>query len=367
MGEAPFRSPALELPLGGRVLTGAALVRQVEAWVQQGTLEPSAGRALAALATDKAEWLDLRGRHFVLLGAGSAMGPAALLLRCGATVHAVDLPRPAVWRRLIAVARASPGRLVVPVRAAHGRPPPPGPGPDAGPDTPEWLTEHGGCDLLADAPAVAAWIATQAPSSPLVVGTYVYLDGALFARVAAASDAILAAVCAARGGARAAAGVTIAHLLSPTEAHVVPEEAAAAARARGQQLSLHSVWEQPIRVLSRERYLEPNRPTAVPQADGSLPPLRVQDSFVWQQVRMKRAHHSLSLSLSLYLSLSLSLSPSLSSSRLRARAFSAREPTRTKAPTWLTIAIHAAKAQQCALRQPHQWCACTGQACLAKT
>ena len=47
--------------------------------------------------------LDLRGRHFVLLGAGSAMGPLEMLLRFGATVHAVDLPRPAIWRRLLAV------------------------------------------------------------------------------------------------------------------------------------------------------------------------------------------------------------------------------------------------------------------------
>ena len=52
---------------------------------------------------------------FVVLGAAAEIGPLRSLLRWGATVYAVDLPRPEAWRQLIAHARASPGRLRVPV------------------------------------------------------------------------------------------------------------------------------------------------------------------------------------------------------------------------------------------------------------
>ena len=36
--------------------------------------------------------VDLTGQHFVLIGAGSAMGPFIKLLEYGATVIAIDIP-----------------------------------------------------------------------------------------------------------------------------------------------------------------------------------------------------------------------------------------------------------------------------------
>ncbi len=42
------------------------------------------------------EWTDLSGKHFVLLGATSAMGPFLLLKELGANIIAVDIDRPAV-------------------------------------------------------------------------------------------------------------------------------------------------------------------------------------------------------------------------------------------------------------------------------
>eukprot|EP00667_Euglena_gracilis_P008034 EG_transcript_8119 len=270
------------MTVGGRAVRGPAAVQQIAEWVRAGVIEPSAGHALTAVAGDpNAHWLDLRGWHFVLLGAASAMCPLELLLQCGATVHAVDLPRPALWRRMALLALHSPGQLVVPVsleKLGHMKDGSQLEQPDL-----DWLVANAGCDLLLDAPAIAHWVARQAPQQRLVLGTYAYLDGALFVRVAAAADAVVAAVCEIRGGANSPHGVALAHLLSPTEVHCVPEAAYQDARARAWRLTPHSLWEQPVRWLSRERYLEPNRGHAVRRADGSEPPLRLQDCLVWQQ------------------------------------------------------------------------------------
>ena len=50
---------------------------------------------------DHPEWLRLEGRTVVVLGAAAEMGPLRSLLRWGATVAAVDLPRPDLWTRLL--------------------------------------------------------------------------------------------------------------------------------------------------------------------------------------------------------------------------------------------------------------------------
>ncbi len=43
----------------------------------------------------------MSGQYFVLLGATSAMGPLNLLTQLGAHIVAVDLDRPAIWKRII--------------------------------------------------------------------------------------------------------------------------------------------------------------------------------------------------------------------------------------------------------------------------
>lgn len=268
-GSLPFESVGLTVPIPGKELSGEALLQQMELWVQRGVIEPSAKDAITDLVRNK-ELLDLRGHHFALLGAASAMGPIQSLLSFGATVHAVELGRPAVVKRMLALVRNSPGRLVLPVDL---------PAPENPSD--EWLEAHAGCDLLSQPAAVASWITAQAPASKLVLGLYVYLDGALFSQVAVAADAIIRTVCSQRGGADSATGVALAYLSSPTEVHCVPAEANKVAQDKGS--GLHGLWEQPIRILSKERYLEPNRPLVVKAQDTSAPPLLMQDSVVWQQ------------------------------------------------------------------------------------
>jgi len=265
-GSVAFEPMDLTIPVPGKELSGPALLKQMETWAQRGVIEPSAVQSIATLVNNK-EMLDLRGQHFVLLGAASAMGPIKSLLAFGATVHAVELARPAVWKKLLAMVRNSPGKLVAPVD---------GPVPDNFSN--EWVEAHAGCDLLGQPAAVTNWILAQAPTSKLVLGVYVYLDGALFTKVAVAADSITKVVCAQRGGIDSPTGVALSYLSSPTEVHCVPAEAHRAAKDKAS--GLHSLWEQPIQVLSRERYLEPNRALEVKTQEGSL---LLQDSLVWQQ------------------------------------------------------------------------------------
>ena len=65
---------------------------------------------------DNREWLDLRNKYFVLLGATSAMGPLEILLKHGANIIAVDLDRDFIWKKLIKKARNSCGTLYIPVK-----------------------------------------------------------------------------------------------------------------------------------------------------------------------------------------------------------------------------------------------------------
>ena len=111
------------------------------------------------------------GRTVAVLGAGAEMGPLQALLRWGARVAAVDLPRP---RALGAAARDRP-------RRAPGRcwsPP-------AGSRSAD-LERRAGADLLADAPAVADWLGrapgrwcsatTSTPTVPPTCGSSVAVD-----------------------------------------------------------------------------------------------------------------------------------------------------------------------------------------------
>src|SRR5262249_57705678 len=95
-------------------------------------VDPSCAEAVRVVAANP-DWLDLSGRTVVVLGAGAEMGPLTALLRWGAEVVAVDLPRPALWQRLIGTAERYAGRLHLPVA-----------GDSAGPDLPR----RAGADLL---------------------------------------------------------------------------------------------------------------------------------------------------------------------------------------------------------------------------
>merc|ERR1712232_1411334 len=192
----------LEVPYKGRNLKGDALVRQVE---------------------KKNQWVDLSDKYFVLLGAGSAMGPLLVLLALGANVIAVDLNRAPIWKRLIGLARESCGTITFPIRKAESE--------IKGDDD---LYENAGCDLIKEVPEINNWLQTVHPDKDLVIGCYVYLDGEAHVRVVLACDAIIQGMCEKRKAA-------IAFLCTPTDLHVIPEEARQEAQRRYSSMSLRNL------------------------------------------------------------------------------------------------------------------------------
>ena len=157
----------LSLPYRGDALRGDALLRRLEAWVDNGVIEPSCAVAVRTVAAHP-EWLRLPGTAVVVLGAGAEIGPLSPLLSWGARVIAVDLPRPPVWARILDTAHRSAGTLLVPVAAQAPGQHQPGGGPGD-------LAERAGLDLTSDVPAVAGgslpltaqwcWATTSTPTA----------------------------------------------------------------------------------------------------------------------------------------------------------------------------------------------------------
>jgi hypothetical protein len=206
-GTAEPRNEAY-IPYKGGVLRGTALKTQVDKWVRAGVIELSCGQALCQIA-DNRKWLDLSDQVFVMLGASSAMGPFPLLMALGATVVAVDIDRPHIWKKLFAICKASPGKLVFPLKQSQ--------------DTyasEDELAAGAGCNLLTETPEIRNWLLSVESGQDMTVGAYAYLDGPLFVRISVAMDAIISDLVDKRK-----AGV--AYLCTPTDAHVVPAPAMA--------------------------------------------------------------------------------------------------------------------------------------------
>jgi len=211
-------------------ISGLKLREQLDTWVEYGTLEPDVADALKTLQMKQGEWLDLSDMYFVLLGAASAMGPLMFLLSLGANVVAVARPR--ALRGILDKAKDSPGKLMFPVKKGT-----------------DWkgmlakgdfdsLAKVSGCDLMTQAPEIAAWACSVAPGKQLTVGNYTYLDGALHVQIAVACDCIMQRLCAERKD------TALAFLGTPTDAHVVTKEAAKAAEKAYAQAPLWmKLWE----------------------------------------------------------------------------------------------------------------------------
>jgi hypothetical protein len=277
----------LSVPCHGERLHGDALRRRCEAWVAAGVIEPSCAEAIATVAAHP-EWLALPGRTVVVLGAGAEVGPLPVLLGWGARVMGVDLPSPRVWERVLEVARRSAGTLLVPVaagdpgearpQAADGEALAQRVGLDltdialvhqAGLDlTDDALAQRAGLDLTNDAPAVADWLA--AAEGPLVLGNYVYADGAANVRVSSAVDALTVWLQAARPD------VALAFLATPTDVFAVPGDAVAqSARAYATRSPAARLGRWPLQALSGGRLLRRAYP---PGADPGI-----CDSLIAQQ------------------------------------------------------------------------------------
>lgn len=243
----------LSLPLHGERLRGSALHNQLDDWAARGVMEPSAAESVREVMANP-DWLDLSDHRVVVLGAGAEMGPLRALLSWGAEVVGVDLPRPDIWKRVLDVAADSAGTLHLPVAAG----------------TP-WssdLPQHAGADLLHDLRGVADWL-TALPGR-LVLGNYVYADGATNVRVSTAVDALSQELLRRRDE------VALAFLATPTDVFAVPAEAVEhSTNAYRQPGHLIRLARPTLRTVSGGRLLRRN------YAPGSDP--GINDSLVPQQ------------------------------------------------------------------------------------
>jgi hypothetical protein len=205
-GEGAKGDSVMEVPYNGKILKGESLKNQVKQWVDYGTIEQSAGEAIIG-CVDNPSWCDLSDKYFVLLGAGSAMGPLLVLLALGANVIAVDLDRPHIWKRLIGLTKKSSGTITFPLKQDQSTL-----------KTDDELCASAGCNLFTHTPMIRDWLMGLYPRKSFTVGSYAYLNGALHVQVSLAMDAIV------RDLSEKRSGTSLAYLCTPTDLHLVPKE-----------------------------------------------------------------------------------------------------------------------------------------------
>jgi len=150
------------------------------------------------------------------------------LLRWGARVAAVDLPRPDIWERVMRGARASAGTLLMPTDSAGGGE----------------LAAIAGADLLTEVPEIADWLVGL--DGRLVVGNYLYADGGTHVRLSAAADLLAQRLSSARDD------TALAFLATPTDVFVVPGDAIEQSdRAYRDRSRTAKVLGRPLRWVSR--------------------------------------------------------------------------------------------------------------------
>ena len=258
-GEAASAPGPLSVPYRGARLEGDALQRQLDRWLQAGTVEPSFVEAVRLVMANP-DWLDVSDRTVVVLGAGAEMGPLHSLSQWGAHVVPVDLPQAAVWERILGMIRRGRGRATVPVLGA----PPAGAGDLAG---------AAGADLVTALPELAQWL--EGFEGPLTLGNYAYADGATHVRVSMAADALSLHL------AQRYDDLSLAVLATPTDVFAVPADAVEMAQRRFAEGGVIRGAEQIIRGVTGNRLFAPNYTDLVTTREG----LRagVADCLVRQQ------------------------------------------------------------------------------------
>lgn len=204
----------LEVPLGGCVLSGAPLDSKIDQWVEYGCIEADAAAAIKAVNGDPSK-APLKGHCFVMIGAGSEMGPFRTLMQMGATVVGTGTRRASRWTRVFDMVRDTPGELLLPLSQAQGD------------MTEQQLAEAAGCDLNEDVPELLKWISSEAfKFSAVTIGCYVYMDGEAHVRAALAMDLLVTGLVA--EGKSKSKTVSVAYLGSPATVYPIPKECQAA-------------------------------------------------------------------------------------------------------------------------------------------
>jgi len=225
--DGPWTNSHCKAPPAGEVLEGAGLKEQVNKWVANGVIEADAATAISSISDHLEGGADISDVYVVMIGAGSAMGPFSKLLELGANVIALDIPgawgkggpRPAsgLWKRLTDTAKASPGgSIIFPLSKPQA---------ECADDMD--MFESAGADLMKQPAECKNWLLEVAKGLPkgakICIGNYTYLDGALHVKLALAADVIIEALR------KEFPQTSVAFLCTPTDIHVVPDEANQAA------------------------------------------------------------------------------------------------------------------------------------------
>ena len=167
--------------------------------------------------------IEKTGQAYVLIGAGSAMGPLTKLLKHGATVVCIDIPGAwgagpqAMWKRIFDQAANSPGNVIYPYNGAGGN------AASALPDEKTYADKmkQVGFNLTEQPKEVLVWLnaVRKDLGVPLVVGNYTYLDSDMHVKLSIAADAVIKGLCEADNKTK------IAFLCTPTDIHVITDAA----------------------------------------------------------------------------------------------------------------------------------------------
>lgn len=263
------REKDLSVPYRGKRLFGPELRTQIDTWVRDGIAEPGFAVAMHTVL-DNPEWLDLTDVDVAVLGASAEMGPTRSLLRWGARIHAVDLPRPGLWEKLIQTTRSTAGAMRIPIALDVEGQPPFVVGGLVHPDDDVNVAQHAGVNLLTHAPEIRTWL--DVIDQPFVLGTYAYADGAAHALLSMAADAIADDLINRRDD------ITLAFLATPTDVFMVPIEAVAEAQRRWDARGFAALFQAPLRMAGQ---FEPNYPDIYVTPEGRE--IGINDSLIPQQ------------------------------------------------------------------------------------
>ena len=171
-------------------LEASQIGNKMKEWVEYGTCEPDCTDKVLKVVPALAEG-SLKGKWFVLLGAGSEMGPLKFLLTYGANVIAIRTRKSKGWLNMAKIAEDSAGTLFVPIAKDEKILS------DGDAVTINW-SEMAGCDILTETLDIRNWIIDVLggpnPKTEVTVGLYTYLDSEAHVRVTLGCDVIMTGI-----------------------------------------------------------------------------------------------------------------------------------------------------------------------------
>lgn len=227
---------AFSVPCGSKIASGDELIKTVQNMLEKDYIEPDVLDALKDLLSSGEEYIKaLKDTYFVILGATSELCPLEPLLEMGLNVVAVARPNESRQRRLIQLVQNAPegASLTVPII-----------GEVADKDKledPDYVASMCGADILTHTPELANWLESIFPGKRLVIGSYIYLDGADHVRASVAMDAVLKSTIEKRPD------TSLTYLGTPALLYTIPKAAWEASQKR--QKNGRSLWQSAMSMM----------------------------------------------------------------------------------------------------------------------